>query len=191
MATKCRVTLSGNYEGVEWANVFHYYTVTDNVPVCADLVAGFYAGPLGAFRAIMNVEVNLTGLHAVAVPDDGDYADAGMVGIAGTFGTSATRLPANWTNNLVLNTTGSVIRHGYKHFVGVDETAFTDGEYTTTFANLMNTAIDACEDVLDNGSFVFTPIIARYSGSPPLINQWTPITGGYIGKPSSLKSRRS
>lgn len=191
MAKMFRLTLSGTYQGIEWANVWHYQSNNDDTGQAAGLAAAWNTEWLNAIKGIMNVQVAITHTHVIDVPDTGDYADSVHIGVLGTFGGGSTRMPPAYTNSYTLNTSGSVIRHGFKRFIGMDETMMDSGNPSSAF----NTASGVLEAKFDNpisdGTHTFTPMIVRYTGDPATITAFTPCTGGQWTKFGYQKTRES
>ena len=190
MAKIFRLTLTGDYLGQNWANVFHYTSVSDDASQAGDLIGAFYTYVLPALKNAANTRTNFTHQHVVDVPDTGDYADESYTDQHGLFGANTSSLPPNYTNNIVLNTTGSVIRHGFKHLVGQDEGSLTNGVYTSTYLGFLQDVGNAIVADLTFDIHTFVPVIARYAGSPPVITLTAPITGFSVGLPSALKTRK-
>lgn len=191
MAKYFRLTLSGNYFGSNWANVWHYLSSSNDSGQADNLIAEFQTQMFNAIRGIMNNQVSITQLHAVDVPDTGDFATAAFAGLNGSFGANGTKLPPAYTMAYTLNTLNSPIRHGFKRFVGQDEDMIAAGVPSTAFDTASTTLIAKFDDILENGDYSFTPVVVRYAGDPAEIVLHTPIVGGFFKRFGYQRTRES
>lgn len=185
-----RLTIGGTYQGVNWNNVFHWFTASDDGGQALLLLTEFDTQWTNALLGIMNNQVNILNYSAVAVPDDGDYSTL-LINENGTFGSNGTKLPPAYTYAFTLNTQNSPIRHGFKRFVGVDEDAITAGVPNATFITAYTTLVAKFEDNLNISGYTFVHIIPRYSDITGEITLFTAVTGGQFTRLGYQRTRES
>lgn len=164
-----RLTVQGNYKGSNWNNVFHYRTNDSDNPSASELNGAWTGEWMNALRGIMNVICAINSIYSVRTDDLGDYASS-PIGLFGQVGTSASAMPAQYASCLTANTTGSVIRHGYKRFTGVDESMMTQGDLATPFVAPFDVIKTKMQTVIQGVTASYTPVVVRYNtASPPVI----------------------
>jgi len=190
MAKIFRATLSGDYFGSNWANVYHYLSASDDDGQAGHLSGKWVSECLSAHQGIMNNQVALTSLNVVDVPDTGDYATETLA-VVGSFGSNTTKMPPAYTYSFTGKTTNSPIRHGFKRYVGVDETAITTGDANATWLAAATTLNAKVLLTLVNAGYTFIPIIPRYTGTPAEITLYTALTGFEFTKLGYQRTREA
>lgn len=185
-----RLTVHTTVLGIACANVFHYLSGSNDGGQAAYLANKFDDEVTSALRGILNVSASVDKYSVVDVPDNGDFTDLG-VGLAGTFGSSAAKLPAAYTYAFTFHTVGSPIRHGYKRFAGVDEAAITSGIPNAAFLAVVPALEAKMVLSLSNAPYTFDPIIVRYEGTPAVITLYTIPTACFFSRLGYQRTRES
>jgi len=184
-----KLTLAGVYQSTNWNNVFHYETQSDDSPSADELISIWQTEWLNALKDFMNVSCNIASAYVLNLMDYGDYS-SDTIGVNGLVGSGVTGLPPQWASCFTANTTGSVIRHGYKRFTGVDESMVASGQLATGFVSAADVICAKMIATLNGASAEYFPVAVRYNeATPPVPTLWTLLVDASFRRFNTQRSR--
>jgi len=190
MSKQFRLVLTQTYQSVTCNNVFYYTSASDLTTQADNLCQAFSSSVLSALAAVQNVGVTSTNLYAIDLNEGIDYHNL-IVDVDGTMGDANGGIPPFNAWGFKYTTTGSLIRYGYKRFVGIDETAQEGGEPTSGTLTNLNTLAGILDGAITNTALSFTPIIVRFTPPPDsVMDFFTPVTTCTFSRITHQTSRR-
>jgi len=190
MSREFRLTHTMTYQGKTINNVYHYTSSSNVVGQADNLCAEFFTQMLNAICAVQNTEVQHVQLYAIDTNTMTDYATYFLTN-QGAVGSAPTGLSPFMAWSFTINTTASIIRHGFKRIAGLDETQQEEGLPTSAASTLLDALETKFVTSLSNGGFTFTPVIARYNNAnPPVMTAFANATSCSFKRISTQNSRK-
>lgn len=172
MATndKFRLTARATYLGQQIQNVYHFIQ-TAGTGGAQPLAQEFRLSWLIDIALVQNVGVSNFNALVVNLDDDEDFADF-TYSSAELGKVTGEGLPSYvcWTYRVTR--TSRLFRNGFKRFVGVSESSIVGNNAAAAFEAALATLGTALSTDIDDGSNTWAIIIPRYTGTPPVLNNW-------------------
>lgn len=156
-----RITLTQTLWGQNVNNVFHYETPVYFEGSAEALVIAWVTEVMNAFNAVQNIAVSNISAYCVCLDQPEDYFLYDLTGGNGDVGTTISSLSPFNAWSFTYNTSGSIIKHGYKRVAGVDEGWVASGTVLSSVLPTLDALATKFESTIVGGGFDFVPVVAR------------------------------